>query len=704
MKAGFTKSLKALYKLLFFVARDSIKDVNHLFLDFTCFKMFCMETHPHVLQGVERFEILGSTYFENYLNFHDTLYEQYGDREYLVDFDERDKIATSIIFFKVIEYIKQVVLEVKPKNGLWIAFEGKKPFARMYEKRVTELRNALKKTIESKLEESFEVLNIDQATPEMSNEEFTLKALEGGRKIFKNLKVDTTNFRKFFNQYLKDTLKDHLLESMNHETWINFQVNVLGELNEFGEGEMKIAQKIKDIDDPSRIVIYGGDSDLILIGLSLLQHNIFIMKEPYPEDNSRDRFKYMSIIKLSNLLFDTINGRQLRLNLNRVMDDLIVFFSLLGNDFFANIPTFHCGKKIAGKSCLEYLLDCYYLVSSRENARNKSREKIYLVKRNAIWNEINLSFLRSIFYQLKIKEGNIWFNDKRSTERNYTPQRNLPCEVNDTLFNKIMDNPCFHIYQNESTINQSWQAIINQCSPIFTGKLMTLKDTVHTPEGFLKISSESRKNYYVTSFWSKFQDVATEPTFGRIVPQGSNLPQNWVQVNINNGELFEDRVDEICKDYLLAIKYLMDYYLSFSWNNAFYYPHAAAPLASDLFNFLNVYDFPLNSTHLNEDYPIQGNEMTYLATKLLTTNTLSFDNFEEPVKNLLRSKVETDPRYREYFSNIEDVKWNHYDKYYYKEVDPVVGDLNVPLIQEFMNELIENNPGYEFNDNEPHFF
>ena len=109
---------------------------------------------------------------------------------------------------------------------------------------------------------------------------------------------------------LNNYIKEKIRYNINYNTNYYYSGS-----DECGEGEHKIFNILKNIDNNKKIVIHGLDADLIILSLISHKKNIILMREK-DEKNIKD-FKYLNIYELRKA----------------IISDLIIKWNLNNNDY-----------------------------------------------------------------------------------------------------------------------------------------------------------------------------------------------------------------------------------------------------------------------------------------------------------------------------------------------------------------------------------
>lgn len=100
--------------------------------------------------------------------------------------------------------------------------------------------------------------------------------------------------------------------------------------DEPGEGEHKIMEHIRSLNNSLNIMIYGSDADLIMLGLVSHKPNFFIYREA-EEVHIINLKMFKFFIKKDLLINDSFNYE-------RIIDDWVFLCFLIGNDFLPHLP------------------------------------------------------------------------------------------------------------------------------------------------------------------------------------------------------------------------------------------------------------------------------------------------------------------------------------------------------------------------------
>ncbi len=155
-----------------------------------------------------------------------------------------------------------------------------------------------------------------------------------------------------------------------------------------GEGEHKIFDYFKIINNDKNIIINGLDADLIILSLISGLSNIYLMRE------NKEEIIYVSINNLKNALLEELKSKwNIFDNDLDIIESYCVMCSILGNDFIPHILTLNMKNNGLNK-----LIDI----------TTKSINKYGLLVSN---NKINKDCLTSIFTLISESEESELFNE-----------------------------------------------------------------------------------------------------------------------------------------------------------------------------------------------------------------------------------------------------------------------------------------------------
>tara|TARA_B100001059_G_C17839497_1_gene591022 strand:- start:6944 stop:8521 length:1578 start_codon:yes stop_codon:yes gene_type:complete len=217
------------------------------------------------------------------------------------------------VCLKIDEYIKII----NPTDGVYIAFDGIAPVAK--------LKQQKERRFKSKLLESFmeEELNIKKS-------KFDRACITPGTEFMRN--VDS-KVKKFFK---------------NRENIYGVKKIVFSGSMERGEGEHKIFGVLRNIKETKEKthVVYGLDADLIILALNHMEYskNIYLFRET-PEfiksiniDIDPNELYLMKISSLMTYIIDTMVDN-IHTKEEKLIKDYVFLMMFMGNDFLPHFPS-----------------------------------------------------------------------------------------------------------------------------------------------------------------------------------------------------------------------------------------------------------------------------------------------------------------------------------------------------------------------------
>lgn len=236
-----------------------------------------------------------------YLDSNSIIYDiahQLNYQDYLNDMD-----FENILIIRVCEKIHQYIDHVKPTDGVFIAFDGVPPLAKMVQQRERRYKGWITNKLSKKL-------NIIDDKPSWNTVNIT-PGTEFMNKLDKEIKQYFHKYISFYKHFIISTSIDP------------------------GEGEHKLFEYIRKNPDPEKTTfIYGLDADLIILGLNHLKYSkIYLMRESI--DLSHD----LMLLNLSEL------NKELNHLIDNKLNDYILLSFFIGNDFFPKIPYINIHQK-----------------------------------------------------------------------------------------------------------------------------------------------------------------------------------------------------------------------------------------------------------------------------------------------------------------------------------------------------------------------
>lgn len=293
-----------------------------------------------------------------------------------------DQIENKILD-EVINYTHEIIQKINPDFTL-IAIDGVVPRFKMVQQRFRRFKSILDKKIECNRRK-----NDSSFDPDLEYI-FDRNAISPGTLFMKKLS-------ERINKYINETKQNIILMDDTH----------------YGEGEHRIIDYIKKYynnESDLTHIIYSLDADIIILGLSLMKENVYLLREKQYfekknetlEENKED-FLYLDINSLSESLWCEIKNQIERyVSKENYIYDYIFLCFFMGNDF---IP--HLKEMSLHDNGLDLLLKNY--------TRNifKHQTKLY----NYGDDSFNQDFLIDIFSDILVHEEKLVFDNSNKRDK-----------------------------------------------------------------------------------------------------------------------------------------------------------------------------------------------------------------------------------------------------------------------------------------------
>ena len=243
------------------------------------------------------------------------------DSVHNIDFTKLVESDIDTIIRAVLNKIDEYIIELKPINNIFIAFDGVAPVAKLEQQRSRRYKSLYQNNI--------------------------------SKSIFKGAKPDPWNTTAItpgtlFMNKLNEKIRQKYRNSKNY----NVNKIIISPSDIYGEGEHKLFEYIRDFPDEhkfSNTVIYGLDADLIMLSINHLPitNNIYLFREtPHFIKSINSELEpnesyVIDIPELSRIItLDMNNGEELTTeqHKNRIYDYIFICF-FLGNDFMPHFPS-----------------------------------------------------------------------------------------------------------------------------------------------------------------------------------------------------------------------------------------------------------------------------------------------------------------------------------------------------------------------------
>ena len=275
---------------------------------------YIVKNHPEILKQLQ---LIGFSVNNFYLDCNSIIY----DAIYNIDFSTIKEPDTDVIINKVILKIEEYFSIIKPKDNLFIAFDGVAPVAKLDQQRERRYKSLYQNKI--------------------------------SRSIYKNTKPDPWNTAAITpGTIFMGKLNEKIKSYFNDPKKYNITNIIISTSSNYGEGEHKIFDFIRRFpqyhSDETNTIIYGLDADLIMLGINHLPicKNIYLFREtPHFIQSINSELEpnkeyILDLPELSkNITLNMNNDRKLsdEQKKNRVYDYIFLCF-FLGNDFMPHFP------------------------------------------------------------------------------------------------------------------------------------------------------------------------------------------------------------------------------------------------------------------------------------------------------------------------------------------------------------------------------
>lgn len=323
-------------------------------------------------------------------------------------------LLEQLLIESVIKKIDEYISILQPTHTIFIAFDGVAPIAKLKQQRNRRYKTAYQTNMINHV--------LKKKCNPLSNS-WSTAAITPGTQFMQNLNIQ-------FHEYYQNV---HLLET--------FEVKqiILSGSDEPGEGEHKIFEHIRNrekiVDD--NIVIYGLDSDLIMLGLNHLEYSnrIFLFREtPHFIGSLNSELEpnqhylldiYKMAIQISNYL--TNSTKIDSFDFKKVKDYIFLCF-FLGNDFLPHFPATNIRT-----NGIETLMGTYKAIICDDE---------YLVENNSIiWGNVRkiVTALASQEERYIVQEYNLRNSRERRNFKKETPEEKIRYIENIPTFQRDLE-------------------------------------------------------------------------------------------------------------------------------------------------------------------------------------------------------------------------------------------------------------------------
>jgi len=360
ISSSISSSIKYLYHI-FLIS----KKVNTIFIDNEKY----ISIHLKNLQTEDSFIL-------NDINFNNLIIEIINESF----FENVKKNLDRYIVHKIYNYVTQLVQYFPNLKLLYMAIDGVPLYAKMIEQRKRRYIGYIVDKAKQKILENYKK---ELNTPGEYYNQYDFEKFIQNFVFNKNKISPSTDFMIFLEQYLikyLDVLKN------------KFDI-ILDSFNNPGEGEKKIVFKIHKLPPKSKIMTYSPDGDVILLMLlEINKKNIKIMRY----DQQLQQLDIIDINKLKEIILVFMDNNE-----DYVIKDIVMLFTLLGNDFLPKIDIINTNKHIT------VILDCYKNIKSNifgDIINWKLLQEFFILLKKKIINEKKNKFYRTKEWKLEVDQ------------------------------------------------------------------------------------------------------------------------------------------------------------------------------------------------------------------------------------------------------------------------------------------------------------
>ena len=534
------------------------------------------------------------------------------------------------IFIEIVNYLNYIINTIQPKKTLTISIDGVSPRCKIQNQRIRRFLSSMK---------------------QKSFNEFLEKNLKipASAINFKNNSITPgTDFMSELIEQLHFFIKRKFLED---PAWKNLKVKFSGG-DVPGEGEHKILEHIRqwktspEFDPNDSHCIYGGDSDLVLLGLMTHLPNIIILRESFPKmikktissatkrHSDPPKFEVIVLSILRDYLSLEYLGdpEEPPLNLERVIDDFIFFTYLIGNDFLHQLFCMNV-KQGNFDRCLTVLQEHYkkkgqHLVSgidinyeafrdilkklvpiekqmvqsTLEDFRQAERElkksklfrllpedkkKLEQINRDTEKSTTASELLEGFKKKIKEKQKDV---DLEKIESTSVPSE-FPTPTQDEMpriekTNRKLSTYSEEFAPNQEELNSTTMKDINKSDESSSANQQDESSSEQETDDLLI------NDVYLAEFWDNFKKIKQakenlEKILG-MIEKKEDIRDFYYKEYLDSKNDVEAFLPNICNSYLKGLNFVFQYYKigcpSWTW----FYKYPQAPLIRDILNYITA--------------------------------------------------------------------------------------------------------------------
>lgn len=471
-----------------------------------------------------------------------------------------NKLSKEEIEAKIIENVIDIyiglVKKIKPKKSVYIAIDGVCPLAKVKQQRTRRYKRYYDLMREN---ESREICN------EKANKEWNTISITPGTEFMKKLDKEIVNKITEYNK--------------EHEIKIEYT-----SYKDEGEGEHKIMEYIKkkNISKDEKILITGLDTDLIFLTLTLKDQTVYLLREiRYLNAASKEAtgeyldkelvgnkdlvYRYVDMSKVIESIKEMLTRDSKKKITYREIDDFIFLCFTIGNDFIPHIPNIEINDR-----GLEDILKSYNKVSEWMKMNLIDREKL----------TINHAMLLNIIKSLKHVDDELF--DNRNNYKYLLDKKRGICK------RRLYDYRSMNSNTKCARIN--WDMEKYRLENLY----MYNKEDIYEYVSGMKTVDEMIEK--IDKEYTKFDEYRYD-YYNRIY-------EGTEQYKV---------IEDICKEYLKGLKFVMLYYFDKIPSWRWYYKYQLSPFITDLDQYLEREDtYNINNNKFTKDKVI-SNEVQILT-------------------------------------------------------------------------------------------
>jgi len=305
---------------------------------------------------------------------------------------------------------------------------------------------------------------------------------------------------------------------------------IFNDSSKAGEGEHKIMQYLKNIDETDINIVHGLDADLIM--LSMIKSNkIYLLRErtEYNIEGFDSEFVFLDIDLLKKYLVQDIKQDFIHLPNQNIINDYIFMCFFIGNDFVHNSPCINIRY-----NGLNNILDIY------NNLQEENGGMFYLIYDK----KLHLNNFKKFMNKLSLKENEYLENIMFIRIKQEKKFKNIFSDI----YQSYINDKSLDVYQ-EDRLDE-----FNNHIPII--------DRRDEMKIFRDLNCWQRRYYMFNLYHHHYYNPSYD-------------------------DLLNEDIEAICKNYLESFAWTTNYYfdecLSWKW----YYRYHFAPSIKDLNNYLS---------------------------------------------------------------------------------------------------------------------